>query len=99
MSTELDDLECMDAAFGYPAWQGFISWAYSDADMRKAYTAETGILWPSDPRNGLERLINDAVGYHSNHANAFAIWASEQWGEEFCPPLMREAIAKKRAAR
>lgn len=86
-----------DADLGYPAWRGFVSWAYADDRMRAAFTAETGILWPPAPSNGLELLIDRATGAETAVAGAFAIWASEQWGEEFCPPAMREAIAKKRS--
>lgn len=91
-----DQSSNLDAAMGYPAWRGFVSWAYSDDRMREAFTAQTGIVWPPAPKNGLSLLIDRATGAEEARAGAFAIWASEQWGEEHCPPLMRDAIAKKR---
>lgn len=83
-----------DADLGYPAWRGFISWAYSDDVMRERFTVETEISWPPAPSNGLELLIDRVTGAEKGVAGAFVVWASEMWGAEFCPPLVREAIAK-----
>ena len=85
-----------DADFGYPAWRGFISWAYEQPEMRAAFTADTGISWPSAPKNGLDAMIDKATGHREKQAEAFAVWASDQYGEEFCPPAMQEAIKKAR---
>lgn len=91
------ELGSVDAALGYPAWRGFISWAYGNENMRAAYAAETGILWPPDPRNGLERMIDDATV--SDRLKRFVIWASERWGEQHCPIQIRQEIASRKTVR
>lgn len=97
--TDKNEDDFADAAMGVPAWQGFISWAYTDERMRKAFTAETGMTWPGMGRQettALSAAIDRATGYEAARVEAFAIWASEQWGEQFCPKAMRDAIARKR---
>lgn len=86
-----------DAAFGYPAWRGFIAWAIKQPEMREQFTAETGHQWPSAAKNGLEAMIDGATGYHEKVAEAFMLWATKtHWGADEAPPEVRAALNEAR---
>jgi hypothetical protein len=63
-----------------PAWASCMSWAISEADIRAAFEAETGHQY-SPPKNGLERMIDEATGHGNAYVKAFVTWANENvWG-------------------
>jgi hypothetical protein len=87
-----------DADFGYPAWRGYIEWVYRQLDAQKQFTADTGIAWPNKPATRFEAMIDKATGYADKHAEAFVLWASEQYGIQYCPPSVQEALSRHGAA-
>lgn len=82
-----------DADFGWPAWRGFIEFAYNQPWARTRFTTETGMPWPSHPRGAVDAMIDKGTGHLEKHAEAFVLWASKEYGVEFCPPSVQEAIA------
>jgi hypothetical protein len=67
-----------DADFGYPAWRGFISWAFDRPDMRRAFEEETGIV-PIAPSN--------------DYVEKFMLWATEKhYGVEYAPIEVQKKI-------
>jgi hypothetical protein len=86
-----------DADFGYPAYRGFVEWAFKQAEFRAEFTAATGIPFPKSATTTLERMIDEAVGLDFAVAEAFMLWVSEaHWGLEHCPPEVKEAIVNRR---
>lgn len=63
-----------------PAWASCMSWVLGDPDMRVAFEADTGMKF-IPPRNGLERMIDDATGHGDAYVAEFIRWANENvWG-------------------
>ena len=44
------------------AWRDFLLFAAICDEMQRAFTNETGIAFPAPPKNGMERLIDEATG-------------------------------------
>lgn len=85
-----------DAAFGYPAWQSFIAWAFNDKGCREEYCRQRGRMWPTPPANGLDALIDQATGHSDEHMHDFICWATaEMYGAELAPPAVQAAIAAR----
>lgn len=87
-----------DADFGYPAWRGFVTWAFSRPEMQIEFTAQTGMQMPKPPQSGLDAMIDKATGYPDKHAEEFVLWISAQYGAEFCPPAVQDALAARAKA-
>lgn len=87
-----------DADFGYPAYRGFVEWAFKQPELRLQFTTETGFAFPPPASNRLDQSIDEAVGLDFSIAEAFTFWVSEtHWGLEHCPPQIQEEIAKRKA--
>lgn len=80
-----------DADFGYPAWRGYVEWAFKQPEAQEAFTAETGLLWPAAATSPLDQMIDEATGATDKTVEAFVLWASRQWGIEECPQAIRDA--------
>lgn len=81
----IDDIGPRDPLMRW-AWQDFVAFACEDADMIEQYKAETGIVIPSRPRNGLEAMIDKATGFDQQTdqiALAYIKWTTTNyWGDE-----------------
>ena len=73
-------------------WPGFVHWAWGHAEIRRAFTAATGIQL--DRRTPIEVLVDKVTGYRSDAVAKFIEWATvELYGLEAAPKAVREAIA------
>jgi len=82
--------------FNQIAWYDFMTWAFSDAATRAAFTAATGVLLGA-PRTASEQVIDSATGHSTATLERFIEWATETiWGLEFAPKTYQEALAKRR---
>jgi hypothetical protein len=66
------------------AWLGLIYFAASEAEMRAAFTEDTGHdLLRVLRAGGLDKLVDKATGYDRAVVAAFADWVTvNMWGEE-----------------
>lgn len=63
------------------AWSSFVQWAIRDSEIRDKFEESSGRKWTL-PRNGLERMIDDATGASAAYVEDFAVWVTrELWGE------------------
>lgn len=81
-----------------PAWAGCLHWAIGCDEIREAFFEQTGCRW-SPPRNGLDRMIDEATGADRAFIEKFVGWFNENvWGdmdhdaeEEILDGLLRES--------
>jgi len=63
-----------------PAWLGCIHWAIGEADVMRAFEAETGLRY-SPAKTPLDRAIDQATGYSEDFLRQFIEWANVNvWG-------------------
>jgi sulfite reductase alpha subunit-like flavoprotein len=85
--------------FNQIAWHSFITWAWSEPQMRKQFTAATGIEIRS-AKTPIDAAIDAATGARESLAAQFIEWATrEHWGVEHAPAAYRAAITGKRKAK
>jgi hypothetical protein len=74
------------------SWGGFIDWAWRSAEVRRDFTAATGVVL--DRRTPIEAMVDRATGYDVTAVARFVEWVTvELWGIEGAPRAAREAIA------
>lgn len=84
----LDDLNTI-------AWHDFLTWAWSEAEMRAQFTAATGLKIET-VKAPINAAIDDATGASESLAARFIEWATrEHWGLEHAPAAYQQAIKKR----
>jgi hypothetical protein len=64
------------------AWQDFLWWAIGEKEIVKQFEEQTGMKF-SAPKNGIEKMIDDATGFQSTTLERFVVWATEtMWDGE-----------------
>lgn len=64
------------------AFRDFVLFAYDIPAFRQAFKADTGFDLDDHPKNGLEKMIDDATGINDERAKAFIEWLIKaHWGE------------------
>ena len=75
------------------AYIDFAMWVFGKTEFLEAFKTETGITFVP-PKNGLERMIDDATGAGKSFISKFLDWLTvNHWGEEKpeeLPPFPRE---------
>lgn len=72
------------------AWLAFVQWAIGEEGARAAFERETGAKW-SPPKNGLERMIDEATGHAESYVADFAEWITRnEWGRADDPAPLHE---------
>jgi hypothetical protein len=67
--------------FMAPAWASALHWAIGSDHVRADFEAMTGKKW-TPPRNGLDRMIDEATGADKEYIEAFVAWFNEHvWGD------------------
>jgi hypothetical protein len=67
---------------------GFLTWIWGQDEAHATFQAQTGARRMPPPRNGLDRMIDDATGAGDAYTKAFITWAVKtQWGEAGDPSL------------
>jgi hypothetical protein len=80
--------------FNTIAWRDFLTWAWSEPEMREQFTARTGIEIQS-VTSPINAAIDAATDASESHAARFIEWATrEHWGVEHAPAAYRKAITK-----
>ncbi len=83
----------IEEALGYPAFRGFISFAWDSLEMRRAFTDDTGMVWPDDPPKGLRIAAQPQPAEGASHAEAFLMWAVKtHWGPDLIPNELRQKV-------
>lgn len=85
----LDDLTTI-------AWHDFLTWAWSEPEMRAQFTAATGLKIET-VKAPINAAIDDATGASESLAASFIEWATrEHWGLKHAPVAYRQAFDAKR---
>lgn len=79
------------------AWRDFIVWAWSEAEMRDAFTAATGVEI-RQVTSPIDAAVDDATGANRSLASQFIEWATvTQWGIEHAPAAYRATLEARAA--
>jgi hypothetical protein len=74
--------------FHHDMWAGLIHFLLTNEEALQAFKEETGHIFITKPRNGIEAMIDNACGFDPAAINdaamrAFIPWATENyWGDE-----------------
>lgn len=92
----MENEKLSDADFGYPAWQGFISWAFETPEAKEQFKQETGLELDFAPTNPIDKMIDDQTGASYEREKThhrFVLWATARmYGVEYAPPAVAEGI-------
>jgi hypothetical protein len=79
--------------FNTIAWRDFLTWAWSEPEMREQFTIATGVEIRS-VRAPIDAAIDAATGASESVAARFIAGATrEHWGVEHAPKAYQKAIA------
>ncbi len=79
--------------FNTLAWRDFVMFAWQQDEMRRAFTASTGVTLPSGSRTPIEAMVDEATGAQADALAAFMRWVTvEHWGLEHAPQTYRDEI-------
>ncbi len=82
------------------AWRDFITFAWNEPQLRKAFEAETGLHLHLLPTSSIDALVDIATGAQKSidgeYMSAFVYWATKtQWGLDMAPASYQKEIAKR----
>lgn len=64
------------------AYFGCLMWAIRNTDMVAQFEKESGVKYPPEPKNAMEKMIDDATGVRADYFKRFKEWHDENvWGK------------------